>query len=171
MIKTAFLHEFDTHGRIRLSHVPVFGFNSGKYDLNMVKYYFVKTISNLSDAKVAKTDNLYMFHITPWFKFLVARNYLAHGVSYDGWCKANRCEMRKLVFPYEWQDDYERLSKIGPVYYEAFYSKLKGNILLDEYNKFMQNFSEQGCKTMMDWVKVYSKANVIPFIEAIDKTR
>ena len=29
-----------------LSQVPVFGFNSRKYNLNMVKYYFVKTISN-----------------------------------------------------------------------------------------------------------------------------
>ena len=29
-----------------IRQVPIFRFNSGKYNLNMVKYYFVKTISN-----------------------------------------------------------------------------------------------------------------------------
>ena len=48
-----------------LSQVPVFGFNSGKYDLNMVKYYFVKTISHfISNFKATKKDNSYMFLIT-----------------------------------------------------------------------------------------------------------
>ena len=44
-----------------VSQVPVFGFNRRKYVLNMVKYYFVKTISDLSDIKVAKKDNSYMY--------------------------------------------------------------------------------------------------------------
>ena len=48
-----------------ISQVPIFCFNSGKYDLNMVKYYVVKNISNLSNVKVAKKDNLHMFLITP----------------------------------------------------------------------------------------------------------
>ena len=48
-----------------MSQIPIFGFNSEKYNLHMVKYYFVKTISVLSKVKVAKKDNLYMFLITP----------------------------------------------------------------------------------------------------------
>ena len=126
-----------------VGQVLVFGFNSGKYDLNLVKYYFVKTISDLSDVKVAKKDNSYMFLITPLFKFLDVRNYLAPSLSYDGWCNANRCEKQKLIFPYEWLlDDYERLSHVGPVSHEAFYSKLKGSIMCDEYDKFVQDFSK-----------------------------
>ena len=39
----------------------IFGFNSGKCDFNLVKYYFIKTISNVSDVNVAKKDNSYMF--------------------------------------------------------------------------------------------------------------
>ena len=31
--------------------VPVIGFNSGKYDLNMVKEYFVKKIAHNKDDK------------------------------------------------------------------------------------------------------------------------
>ena len=33
----------------------------------------------------------------------------------------------------------------------------------------MQDFDEQGCVTMMDCLRLYNEANIIPFIEAIDK--
>ena len=102
-----------------LSQVPIFGFNSGKYNLNMVKYYFVKTIPDSSNVKVAKKDNSYMFLIAPQFKFLDVRNYLAPSLSYDGWCKANGCLIEKLVFLYEWLDDYHTLLHLGPVSYKA----------------------------------------------------
>ena len=135
-----------------------------------MKHYFVKTISSSSDVKVVKGDNSYMFLITPWFKFLEVRNYLVPGLSYDDWCKANSYSTEKLVFPYEWLDDYNKLLHVGPVSHKAFYSKMKGNITSDEYDKFMHDFSKQGYKTMMDWLKGYNEANIIPFIEAVDKT-
>ena len=47
----------------------VFGFNSGKYDLNLVKEYFVKNLSDMSNAMVAEKNNSYMFLMTPRFKF------------------------------------------------------------------------------------------------------
>ena len=62
------------------------------------------------------------------------------------------------------------LSKVRPVSLEAFYSKLEGNIMCDEYDKFVQDVSKQGCKMTMDWLKVYNNVNVIPFVKAIDKT-
>ena len=58
----------------------------------------------------------------------------------------------------------------GPVPHDAFYSKLKGNITHDEYDKFVRHLDARGCKTMMDWLKVYNKADEILFIEAVDKT-
>ena len=39
-----------------VNQVPVFGFNSGIYDLSLVKYYFIKTLSNMSNYNVAKKD-------------------------------------------------------------------------------------------------------------------
>ena len=63
--------------------MPVFGFNSGKYDLNMIKEFFVKTLSDMNDVAVAKKDNSYMFLISPKFKFLEVKNYLAPGHSLD----------------------------------------------------------------------------------------
>ena len=81
-----------------------------------------------------------MFLITSWFKFLDFRNYLAPGLSYDGWCKADGCLMEKLVIAYEWLDNYKRLSHISPVLHKAFYSELNGNIMYHEYDKFVQDF-------------------------------
>ena len=83
----------------RVNQVPVFGSNSRKYDLNLVKEHFVKTLSNINDVTVTKKDNSYMFLMTPSFKFLDIKNYLAPGLIYDSWCEANGCKVSKLVFP------------------------------------------------------------------------
>ena len=154
-----------------VAQVPVLGFNSGKYDINMIKEYFVRSLSDISDVTVAKKDNSYMFLTTPKLKFLDVRNYLAPGLSYAGWCKANGCALEKLFFPYEWLDSYEKLNHLGPVPKEAFYSSLKGELSSQEYEEFVREFYARGCATMMDWLREYNLANVIPFIEALDKTR
>ena len=37
-----------------VNQVPVFGFKSGKYDLNLIKEYFVKNLSDMNDVTGAK---------------------------------------------------------------------------------------------------------------------
>ena len=64
---------------IGFKQVPVFGFNSGRYDINMIKEYFVENLTSLSDVNVAKKENSYMFLSTPNFKFLDIKSYLAPG--------------------------------------------------------------------------------------------
>ena len=84
-----------------INPVPVFGLNSGKYDLNLVKEHFVKTLSNMNDVTVAKKDNSYMFLTTfkfLSFKFLDIKNHLTPGLSYDGWCKVSGCEVKSSFF-------------------------------------------------------------------------
>ena len=156
-----------------VKQVPIFGFNSGRYDINMIKEYFVKNLTEISDVNVAKKENSYMFLSTPNFKFLDIKNYLAPGLSYDAWCRAYGCELQKLAFPYEWFDSFEKLNHIGPVKYEEFYSSLKGgiNISQEEYQNFCDEFFKRGCVTMKDWLKEYNLADVKPFIEALEKTR
>ena len=156
-----------------VNQVPVFGFNSGRYDINMIKEYFVKNLAIISDVNVAKKEDSYMFLSTPKFKFLDIKNYLAPGLSYDAWCRAYGCELQKLAFPYEWLDSFEKLNHIGPVKYEEFYSSLKGGITIsqEEYQNFCDKFSKRGCVTMKDWLKEYNLADVKPFIEALEKTR
>ena len=156
-----------------VNQVPVFGFNSGRYDINMIKEYFVKNLAEISDVKVAKKENSYMFLSSPNFKFLDIKNYLAPGLSYDAWCRAYGCELQKLAFPYEWFDSFNKLNHKGPVKYEELFSSLKGGITIsqEEYQNFCDEFSKRGCVTMKDWLKEYNLADVKPFIEALEKTR
>ena len=70
------------------NQIPVIGFNSGKYDLNMVKEYFVKEIGYNKDDKCNEdvfAANDYMFLTTSKFKFLDVKNYIGDGISYDAW--------------------------------------------------------------------------------------
>ncbi|XP_057316834.1 uncharacterized protein LOC130657857 [Hydractinia symbiolongicarpus] len=158
-----------------VNQVAVIGFNSGKYDLNMIKRYFVDQIVRDDSEKinVAKKDNDYMFLTTSRFKFLDIKNFLAPGLSYDRWCKSLDCKLEKLVFPYEWLTSYDKLTHVGPVAYEHFYSSLSGKnaLSLDGHETFRAEFYKRGCVTMMDWLREYNLADVEPFIEAVDKTR
>ena len=156
-----------------VKQVPVFGFNSGRYDINMIKEYFVKDLAEISNVNVAKKENSYMFLSLPNFKFLDIKSYLAPGLSYDAWCRAYGTELQKLVFPYEWFDSFEKLNHKGPVKYEDFFSSLKGGITIsqEEYQNFCDEFSKRGCVTMEDWLKEYNLADVKPFIDALEKTR
>ena len=152
------------------------GFNSGKYDFNMVKEYFVKEICYNKedecngDVFVAKKENNYMFLTTSKFKFLDVKNYIGLGLSYGVWCKSMGCKLQKLMFPYEWLDSYKKLSHVDWVSHEDFYSSLKSsNITRDEYEQFLKLFKENDCTTMGDWLRVYNVADFVPFIEAFRK--
>ena len=68
-----------------------------------------------------------MFFTTPKFKLLDVKNYTGTGLSYDAWYKSMGCRLQKLRFPYEWLDSYKKLSHVGPVSYENFYSSLKSH--------------------------------------------
>ena len=170
-----FLGEVQKQWRQWVNQVPVIGFNSGKYDLNMVKEYFVKRISYNKkdkcndDVFAAKKENDCMFLTTSNFKFLDVKNYIDPGLSYDAWCKSMGCRLQKLMFPYEWLDGYKKLNHVGPVSYENFYSSLRPTITRDEYERFLKLFRENDCTTMGDWLCVYNVADVVPFIEAFRK--
>ena len=81
------------------------GFNSAKYDLNMVKEYFVKEISYNKEGEynvdvfAAKKENDYMFLSTSKFKFSDVKNYIGPGLNYAAWCKSMGCRLHKLMFP------------------------------------------------------------------------
>ena len=51
------------------------------------------------------------------------------------------CRMQKLMFPYEWLDSYEKLSHVGQVGYEDFYSSLA---------QFLKVFQVSDCTTVGD---------------------
>lgn len=49
---------------------PLSRFNSGPYDLNLIKKYFVSHIAQSADVKVANKQKKVMYMSTPMFRFL-----------------------------------------------------------------------------------------------------
>ena len=97
-----------------LHQLPVLGFNSGKYDLNTIKRFFVPLLIRNSDDEqascfVIKHHNSFMCLSTEKLKILDLLNFLAPGYSYDKYLKAYGCDLQKGHFPYEYMDDIVKL--------------------------------------------------------------
>ena len=133
--------------------VPVVGFNSGSYDLNLIKGYFAERLADTTGkVRVAKTANEIMFLLTKGFHFLDVINYLGPGTSYEKWVKAYECEAEKSWLPYEWFDSPEQLESPRLPGYPAWFSKLKGAYVLtqDEWEGCQRLFKEKGMCTFAD---------------------
>ena len=153
--------------------IPVLSFNSGSYDLNMIKKHFVTKITVENEVKVASKQRKIMFMSTPNFKFLDIMNYVAPGTSYDKRVKTYGAELTKSWLPYEWFDTVEKLDYPELPAYWHFYSKLKNEIVLstEEYFQCRRVWKEKGMKTFADWLRHYNNLDVKPFLEAMEKMR
>ena len=118
-----------------LQELPVFGFNSGKYDLNAVKeFLFPYLIKHHPIKFTAKRNSNNMCLKTAFLKLLDISNYVAPGFSYDQFLKAYECEQTTGFFPYEWVDGLDKLEETSLPPHTAFYSSLKNqNITEQEY--------------------------------------
>ena len=61
------------------------------------------------------------------------------------------------------------MSYVGPVSCEDFCSSLKPTITRDEYEQFLKLLKASDCTTMVDWLRVYNVAAVVPFTEVFKK--
>ena len=113
-----------------LHQLPVIGFNSGKYDLNMIKRSCVPLLIS-NNAAVIKRQNTYMCLYTDELKFVDICNYLAPGVSYAKYLTAYGCELGKGHFPYEYMDDLQKLEDRVLPPQSAFFSQLKNEGISD----------------------------------------
>ena len=173
-----------------LHQLPVIGFNSGKYDLNVVKQFFVpyllkpsKPDDNDHDIDeeedddddeetrfVIKRQNTFMCFTTKKQKFLDITSYLAPGFSYDKYLKAYACELQKGHFPYEYMDGIVKLEDRALPPKEAFYSRLKNeDISDDDYARCQTVWRDNRMKSMRDFLVWYNNRDVVPFLEALDK--
>ncbi len=94
-----------------MTQIPVLGFNSSKYDLNLIKkkLAFHLHMHEAEGGFVVKRNNAYTCMSSDSLKFLDVSQYLAPGTSYAKFLKAYNVEEGKGHFPYEWFDDVTKL--------------------------------------------------------------
>ncbi len=113
-----------TYGRLNgyMASLPVLGFNSAKYDINLVKEKLAKCL-NMHQQEygfVVKQANAYSCIATDTMKFLDISHFLAPGTSYARFLKAYGVEERKGFMPYEWLDDVDQTSADGVTSHRKF---------------------------------------------------
>ena len=153
--------------------VPVLGFNSGHYDLKLIRQHFIPLLAQDPGTFAAEKNGRIMFINTPKFKFLDVLNYLGPGITYEKWVKTYGATLAKSWLPYEWLDSPDKLDFPGLPPYMAWYSKLKGEyvLTLKEYDDCHRIFKERGMQTFGDWLEYYNNLDVAPFLEALQNMK
>ena len=160
-----------------LRQLPVVGFNSGKYDLDVVKKFFIPYLMKPSEDDeidetrfVIKRQNTFMCFSTNKLKFLDMVNFLAPGYSYDKYLTAYGCMQQKGHFPYEYMDNLRKLDDCTLPPQAAFYSQLKNEGISDEnYARCQAVWRDNGMETLREYLIWYNNRDVTPFLQAIDK--
>ena len=133
------LLELQQHFERYVSILPVFGFNSGKYDLNLIKSYLLPYLIHERDIQptVIKKANHFVSFKFGDVQFLDILNFLGGATSLDSFLKAYKTNETKGFFPYEWFDSPNKLDVTFLPPYECFFSKLRDhNPLEKEFTDF-----------------------------------
>ena len=135
--------------------LPIFGFNSAKYDLYLIKSYllpiFVKE-RNIEPTDIKKVNQFISFKFGD-IQLLDIMNFLGGTRSLDSFLKAYKTSETKGFFPYEWFDHLEKMQKPELPPYDAFYSKLRSrNLLETEYTDYV-NLLKSGLTTEQAVIK------------------
>ena len=146
-VSTQFLHmqkkqlfQLQEHFERYCNVLPVFGFNSGRYDINLVKKYLLSILVEDKDIEpiVIKKANQHVSFKFVDVQLLDTLNFLGGATNLDSFLKAYKTEETKGFFPYEWFDAAEKLSLGHLPPYECFYSKLRNcNPLEKDYLEYV----------------------------------
>ena len=113
--------------------LPVFGFNSGRYDLNLIKSYLIPYLIHGKEQEtstIKKANDFKSFRFGD-IQFLDITKLLAGATTLNSFLKPYKASETKGFFPYEWFDYPDKLD-FPEFPYEALFSKLRNNNLLDK---------------------------------------
>ena len=129
--------------------LPVFGFNSAKYDINLIKSYLLPILVNERDIEptvITKANQFVSFKFGD-IQLLDIMNFLGGATSLDSFLKAYKTKETKVFFPCEWFDCPEKINNKELPPYDSFFSILRNSNLLEkDYNDF-QNLVNSGLTT------------------------
>ena len=115
-----------TELRRYVTQLVVVGFNSGKYDLNVLKDILIAyLVHRLGIDLTIKRNHAYLALRTSRLKFVDISNFLAAGISYAAFLKAYQCQGEKGFFPYEHVRSLSQLEEPRLPPRQAFYSWLR----------------------------------------------
>ena len=129
--------------------LPVFGFNSAKYDINLIKSYLLPILVNERDFEptVIKQANPFVSFKFGVIQLLDIMNFLGGATSLDYFLKAYKTKETKGFFPYEWFDCPKKMNNKELPPYDSFFSILRNsNPLEKDYNDF-ENLVNSGLTT------------------------
>lgn len=145
------------------------GFNSSKYDLNLIKSRIAKHLNmDQNNLFTVKRNNQYACLATKELKFSDITPYLSPGMNYAKFLKAFDVAECKGYFPYEWLDDATKLDHPSLPLHHAFFTSLKNTNITPEEYEFCQNaWKENEMKTFRDFLIWYNNLDVGPFVTAV----
>ena len=128
------LIELQEHLERYCNVLPVFGFNSAKYDINLIKSYLLPILVNERNMEptVIKKANQFVSFKFGDVQLLDIMNFLGGATSLDSFLEAYKTAETKGFFPYEWFDCPQKMNNSVLPPYDAFFSKLrKVNVAAD----------------------------------------
>ena len=169
-----FCHLFNRFDKF-ISCIPILGFNSQNYDLNVMKGPLLRCLQDTEDEDfdfVVKRTNKMSCIQSRRFKFLDISNFIAPGFSYAKYLKAFKCSQQKGFYPYEYMDDLEKLKQPFLPAKECFYSSLRDEHISDaDYEICLNIWKQEKMKTLKDFLVWYNNLDVVPFVEAVEKQK
>ncbi|HLX53663.1 MAG TPA: hypothetical protein VKR58_06965 [Aquella sp.] len=157
------------------SNIPIIGFNSGGYDINLVSNSsFIKEIYKRGKKPfVIKNGNKYKLIKTNTFTFLDQQNYCAAGTDLRNFIKAYTSGEQKGYFPYEWFTSFEKLDYlVSDLKIEHFNSLLKNTVMSKEdFTSLMKTCDSLKLITVRDLLEWYNNLDVGPMLQACLKQK
>ena len=143
------LIDLQEHLELYCNVLPIFGFNSAKYDLNLLKSYLLPLLvneRNIAPTVIKKANQFISFKFGD-IQLLDIMNFLGGATSLDSFLKAYKTSETKGFFPYEWFDHPEKMQNPELPPCDAFYSKLRScNPVETEYTDYV-NLLKSGLTT------------------------
>ena len=129
--------------------LPVFGLNSAKYDLNLIKSYLLPILVNEQDIEptVIKKVNQFVSFKFGDIQLLDIMNFLGGATSFDFFFKAYKTKKTKGFFPYKWFDCPEKMNNKELPPYSSFFSTLGNNNPLEKVYNYFENLVNSGSTT------------------------
>ena len=138
------LIELQEHLERYCNVLPVFGFNSAKYGISLIKSYLLPVLiieRNMEPIVIKKANQFVSFKFGD-VQFLDIMNFLVGATSLDSFLKAYKTAETKGFFPYEWFDCPQKMNNSELPPYDAFFSKLRNvNPLEKDYSDYRKLFS------------------------------